>query len=249
MNEFFLDSPDNVKGHTISDRFWEGKRFETAVDTRTEEQKEFDKAYLASLNEKRNSRKVSTHESNVMLRETLIDGHTGPTAFDFNPQLEEALKIILKNYTEEVYPRGLWLAGGVGSGKTYLLKSLSQWFNLFVNTKVLRFPITPAHRIVTEFEQHGSSTLKKYYERKVVCIDDMGEESRASYYGTDKDVVTDIIQTRYEMNKHTLVATNLNEDELNQRYGERVVSRMNEMLTKIPLGVGDFYKDYRKQKK
>ena len=70
-----------------------------------------------------------------------------------------------------------------------------------------------------------------------LCIDELGDEPVLNDYGTKLDVMADAIMTRYNLftrnGAKTLVSTNKAPDELERRYGTRVISRLYEMTTLI----------------
>ena len=80
-----------------------------------------------------------------------------------------------------------------------------------------------------------SSVPPHYYD---LIIDDIGAEpTEQIVYGTRFNAIADIIERRYlifpEWKTH--VSTNLTEGQLEERYGERVFSRMNEMCHFVTL--------------
>lgn len=79
------------------------------------------------------------------------------------------------------------------------------------------------------FHRKGRDLLPKAY-----CFDDLGVESNIKYYGNNTNVMAEILLIRYEMFIHsnmvTHAITNLSASEIESYYGNRVRSRLREML-------------------
>ena len=91
--------------------------------------------------------------------------------------------------------------------------------------------------IVFAFNHLGYKTIEDYGESGVFCFDDMGVEPIGRHYGKDCNVIGEILLSRYELFLQTPLkthgTTNLNADELEEKYGERVRSRMRELFNLI----------------
>jgi DNA replication protein DnaC len=99
----------------------------------------------------------------------------------------------------------------------------------------------------TEFTQYGLDTVRFVEARAVaatyktakvhlmsvgvLAIDDVGTEpAEVVDYGNVIEPITELLEARYARGLFTLVTTNLTGKELRQRYGVRLVDRMNEMM-------------------
>lgn len=139
--------------------------------------------------------------------------------------------------------KGLCLFGGVGVGKTTLMEK-------FFQNQRQSFVIKMCREIEDEFAGDGDKILKQYaipkpisinsdpYGHQIVgyCFDDLGTEPPSKYYGKNVDVMAEILLNRYDRRLpfiQTHVTTNLNTDEIYQRYGSRVSDRMQEMFNMI----------------
>jgi len=131
--------------------------------------------------------------------------------------------------------KGLLLSGPVGCGKTSLMKLL-----LHLAPHKTNYEIIPTRNIVFNFNATGFEVLEKYNETKSFCFDD-GVEPKGSHYAKECNVMGEILLSRYELFCHpeqsrrvlTHITTNLNAQELNKRYGNRVRSRMRTMFNLI----------------
>jgi predicted ATPase len=128
--------------------------------------------------------------------------------------------------------KGLLLTGPVGCGKTTLMRLLP---HLVPHRRGYNF--IPCRNIVFGFNGVGFKMIQDYEDHKVYCFDDLGVEHVGRYYGKDCNVMGEILISRYNIFKQkgikTHITTNLNADELQEKYGERVRSRMREMFNLI----------------
>jgi DNA replication protein DnaC len=135
--------------------------------------------------------------------------------------------------------KGIMLLGPVGCGKTSIM-SLIRYFQ---NDNVSH-TLKPCREIVFEFFSKGFETIARYgklFHRiegssfpKTYCFDDLGFEKKVIYYGNECDVMKEIILSRYDLFESigmiTHFTTNLSLEELEIRYGESVMSRLEAMV-------------------
>lgn len=128
--------------------------------------------------------------------------------------------------------KGILLSGPVGCGKTTLMKLLR---NIVPHQKP--YKIIPARNVVFGFNHLGYKTIEDYGDTHYLCFDDLGIEPLGRHYGKDCNVMGEIILSRYELflqhKIKTHITTNLNAQELEERYGNRVRSRMRELFNLI----------------
>ena len=132
--------------------------------------------------------------------------------------------------------KGLLLSGPVGCGKTSLMKLL-----VHLAPHKTNYQIVPTRNIVFNFNSTGFKVLENYNETKNYCFDDLGVEPTGSHYAKECNVMGEILLSRYELFCHpersrrvfTHITTNLNAQELEKRYGNRVRSRMRAMFNLI----------------
>jgi hypothetical protein len=138
--------------------------------------------------------------------------------------------------------KGLCLSGNVGCGKTVLMKAFKKMWQkhiIVINT----------HDLVDKYMTDGVEVLYHYLghaepycnePRYLYCFDDLGSENTsAKYMGNELNVMERVIISRYERGVsyfiQTHFTTNLDGNQIEQKYGTRVRSRLREMVNFIPV--------------
>ncbi len=130
--------------------------------------------------------------------------------------------------------KGILLSGPVGCGKTCLMKLLRH-----IVPMQRPYEVIPCRNIAFSFNHLGFKTIEDYGNTKLFCFDDLGVEPSGRYYGKDMNVMGEVLLSRYELYLQskqkikTHATTNLNAEELEERYGNRVRSRMRELFNLI----------------
>ncbi|WP_395051798.1 ATPase [Flavobacterium sp.] len=134
--------------------------------------------------------------------------------------------------------KGILLSGPVGSGKTTLMNLMKT-----LTSTEYKFYIKPCRDISFEFIQDGYEIIQKYSKGKLypdpktICFDDLGTEKNLVYYGNECNVMAEIILSRYDIfiskKIYTHITTNLSASEIETAYGNRVRSRLRNMLNLI----------------
>lgn len=150
----------------------------------------------------------------------------------------------------------LLMRGGVGNGKTTTTKSIAATFEalrLLGNTKLrndrwqmnaqeeaiyTNLSRLPVLSITTAIDiANAARDPEKFANLKstqVLIIDDLGTEpATAKVYGVELTPLTEVINHRYERMATTIITTNLNDDAIGKRYGERTIDRIREMYEKL----------------
>lgn len=136
--------------------------------------------------------------------------------------------------------KGILLTGPVGCGKTTLMHLLKHLVPLQRPYRVI-----PSRNIVFGFNHIGYKTIEDFGNGQFFCFDDLGAEPIGRHYGKDCNVMGEILLSRYELFLQTKIkthaTTNLGAKELEDRYGNRVRSRMRELFNLIAFdkGAGD----------
>lgn len=130
--------------------------------------------------------------------------------------------------------KGVLLTGPVGCGKTSLMKLIRH----LVPAKP-SYEMIPTRNVVFSFQHLGYKTIEDYGNSGYFCFDDLGVEPVGRFYGENCNVLGEVMLSRYELFKtsrgriKTHATTNLNAQELEDLYGNRVRSRMRELFNLI----------------
>jgi DNA replication protein DnaC len=135
--------------------------------------------------------------------------------------------------------KGILLSGPVGCGKTTLMTLMRH-----VAQPNYKFIMKTCRDISFEFIKDGYQTIHKYSngnnsysEYRNYCFDDLGVETNLKYYGNECNVMAEIILSRYDIfiSKQVIthITSNLSASEIETAYGNRVRSRLRNMLNLI----------------
>lgn len=187
--------------------------------------------------------------NDIILKDLGISDYNLPSfsssTLDTLPQLATVYKLV-KEYVDKFDTttiKNLLFTGKSGTGKTYLAGAIitelnkREQVNVFINSYDL-------FRVLLNKNKVDSSN-QYIYDLLINCdllvIDDLGTEPKndAFLYGLNL-----IINQRYSLGNAFIITTNLNLTELNQRYGERIFSRITGKNTAVIPFDGD---DLRKK--
>ncbi|MCE3278061.1 MAG: ATPase [Bacteroidetes bacterium] len=154
--------------------------------------------------------------------------------------------------------KGLMVMGPVGCGKTTIM-------NMFRLNQTNSYAVISSRVISYDYAEKGHQSIARYnsliptsdefktYGQKLigVCFDDLGTEVDKKNYGNQLNVMADILLNRYEklweydengekvphLAAKTHVTTNLSADQIEERYGSRVRSRLREMFNQVNFDI------------
>lgn len=152
----------------------------------------------------------------------------------------------------------LMLYGGIGNGKTTMLKAIKELFNGIIKANELeKANLWKADeqeksmslwidRYISTPEMYLASCIAQvrgvnYSNIRLLLIDDLGiEPTIVNDYGTETTPMVDLIYRRYEHRSFTVVTSNLDDETLEAKYGARVADRFNETFDKLNYTNGSY---------
>ncbi len=146
-------------------------------------------------------------------------------------KIMEEIYRFCRGYAESFRPdsRGIFMIGDTGLGKTHLSLAIAQ--------VVIARGFTVAYGSAQDFlraveEEHfgrveSRDTLEGLLDVELLILDDLGAEFSSSF---NLATVYNLINTRCNRRKPTIISTNLTTQELEQKYSHRVVSRLFSLL-------------------
>lgn len=162
-------------------------------------------------------------------------------------ELHEHIKKIAELFTSPTYKFGIMLCGGVGNGKSTMMKALQSLLiqldiRITHNTsfETLGMKIISAKELGRQIRVDPKNSLR-YQELTMLGIDDLGEEEATMMdYGNRVTPVIDLLSYRYDQMLFTMVTTNLTPKQIRSTYGDRIADRFNEMMLIIPYETPSF---------
>lgn len=128
--------------------------------------------------------------------------------------------------------KGLLLSGPVGCGKTSFMKLLPH-----IVPFERKYEMIPSRNVVFSFNHIGFKSIEDFGNSGYYCFDDLGIEPQGRFFGQDCNVMGEVVLSRYELFQRYKIrthgTTNLDADEIEERYGSRVRSRMRSMFNII----------------
>ena len=120
------------------------------------------------------------------------------------------------------------LSGGTGLGKTFLLNCIYERVvsRNFPAIRVTAFRMFEAMRRQHFGNPEGELDFEQMLNVPLLLIDDLGSEPMVK--NITREYLFTLLNERMAAGRHTVIATNLSTDELEEVYGERVKSRLSD---------------------
>ncbi len=127
----------------------------------------------------------------------------------------------------------IFIAGPTGVGKTYLMRAMAN--ELISRGKIVK--LTTAFNMNLDFRDftkyHNEECMKKYLNCEVLFIDDLGTEP--IFKNVTLESLYLIINERKMRKIPTVITSNLDMNDIKERYDERVFSRIADRETSITI--------------
>ena len=158
--------------------------------------------------------------------------------FERNEHFDAQLNLIANYLTGGSKKFGLMFCGLCGNGKTTWAKALQllvSGLNLKnpINNLYYVFPLCNAKDLAMR-SKGNYNDWRNVMRYQLMIVDDLGTEPReVMEFGNVYTPLIDLITTRYEEQLYTIFTTNLTPTQLEEKYGKRIVDRLNEMVEKV----------------
>lgn len=134
---------------------------------------------------------------------------------------------------------GLFISGGKGTGKTIMMKVFSMMAANNLLPKFKGFNMTTCKKLVRDYEADGVDALRDYWNHNW-CFDDLGDENKkALHFGTQRNVMSEILTSRYsdwvDKSQLTFLTSNYTLKNIYDEYGSRVEDRFREQYNVLIL--------------
>ncbi len=117
------------------------------------------------------------------------------------------------------------------------ITGLSQTSVIMAKRALLKKEIVAAQEISGK-----PSRYEEFLRAKILFVEEVGAEpERCQSYGTDYTPIQNLISYRYDRKLPTIITTNLADDKILDRYGPRMMDRINEMFSILRFK-GDSYR-------
>lgn len=139
----------------------------------------------------------------------------------------QMLKSFAEDFVRETY-RNFLMIGTTGLGKTHLSTAVAQTvidkgFDVLYVSAVSMLGDFEAKRFGTSTSLSATNDTARYYDCDLLIIDDLGTELINKF---TQSSLYEIINTRINVRKSTIINTNLTPSEINTLYSERISSRL-----------------------
>jgi DNA replication protein DnaC len=236
---------------TLTDE--EKLQMDAFLEAQKKEREEKAKEYAQKIREPQNARKpilsLSLDSVKKEFKKTWEKNEQKKLEVKTPEQAEFYLKIckyFANDPTSELdFEKGLLIVGNFGVGKTSTMKAfheMGKGLFLQTNDPFMWFQMANCNDLLNDFEseQTDSGEFRKKYSKGNFYFDDFGTEREASKYGKS-NLMQEILENRYLNLEHkTFLTTNLSTGEIQDKYGERVFSRMHQMFNVVVMNGEDF---------
>jgi len=137
--------------------------------------------------------------------------------------------------TKKVLSKGMIILGNTGTGKTYAFYAIAK----VLSTQGWAGGVSNIENWVEflfELKDRGNKSVKglmdDFLSNKYIFIDDLGAEQDKDW---GKEMLYLVINKCYKFNKILFINTNLDNKQLIERYGERILDRVSDMVEVVEM--------------
>lgn len=142
-----------------------------------------------------------------------------------------AIYALLAKYAENFAPEtsgNIAMFGGTGLGKTHLSsavagKVIEKGHDVYYASALSLFADFEMRRFGNSASASADGNIDRYFDCDLLIIDDLGTEVTNQF---TTSCLYDIINSRLNAKKPTIISTNLSQDEFRKRYWDRITSRV-----------------------
>lgn len=119
--------------------------------------------------------------------------------------------------------RGLFLYGNCGRGKSYLCRYA-------IPAILLKY----CRKVVSVFDiQDMNRDIDLMLSKHILALDDIGTEEISIKYGERRMAFAEIMDAAEKQGKLLIISTNLNDKDIRERYGDRILDRIVATTTRV----------------
>lgn len=147
--------------------------------------------------------------------------------------LPEYEKVV--DWLKDNHNKGLMLYGDIGLGKSLICRDI---IPCMVNAKYHQANYKNPCVVCDCFDLNHTPTEElgiDDYTVKFVVIDDVGRETDLNHYGTKRTIFNEVVDYAESHGIVLIITTNLNLEQLKEKYGARTVDRLRALVTPVLL--------------
>lgn len=167
-------------------------------------------------------------------------------SLEYYKQSEQVFKVmstiyqVLVKYADSFAPEtsgNIAMFGGTGLGKTHLSsavagKVIEKGHDVYYASALSLFADFEMRRFGNSSSVSADGNIDRYFDCDLLIIDDLGTEVTNQF---TTSCLYDIINSRLNAKKPTIISTNLSQDEFRKRYWDRITSRVLGEYSVLPF--------------